>query len=135
VYVSAIIAAGGRGARFGGDTPKQLLTLGGLPILQRTIDVFVDSPSVNEIVVALPRELAESPPAYLQSVTKTTRLVTGGERRRDSVARRQDPPGHGSQSTDAITQSACRAIVETVQQKTARPFRGARSLCCPIGRA
>jgi len=86
VYVSAIIAAGGRGARFGGDTPKQLLTLGGLPILQRTIDVFVDSPSVNEIVVALPRELAESPPAYLQSVTKTTRLVTGGERRRDSVA-------------------------------------------------
>jgi 2-C-methyl-D-erythritol 4-phosphate cytidylyltransferase/2-C-methyl-D-erythritol 2,4-cyclodiphosphate synthase len=86
VYVSAIIAAGGRGARFGGDTPKQLLTLGGVPILQRTIEVFVDSPSVNEIVVALPRELAESPPAYLQSVTKRTQLVTGGERRRDSVA-------------------------------------------------
>ena len=86
MYVSAIIAAGGRGARFGGDTPKQLLTLGGVPILQRTIDVFVDSPSVNDIVVAVPRELAESPPAYLQSVTKTTRLVTGGDRRRDSVA-------------------------------------------------
>ena len=86
MYVSAIIAAGGRGARFGGDTPKQLLTLGGVPILQRTIDVFVASPSVNEIVVALPRELAESPPPYLQSVTKTTQLVAGGERRRDSVA-------------------------------------------------
>jgi 2-C-methyl-D-erythritol 4-phosphate cytidylyltransferase/2-C-methyl-D-erythritol 2,4-cyclodiphosphate synthase len=86
VFVSAIIAAGGRGARFGGDTPKQLLTLGGLPILQRTIDVFVDSPSVNELVVALPPEVVESPPLYLRSLAKTTQLVAGGSRRQDSVA-------------------------------------------------
>jgi 2-C-methyl-D-erythritol 4-phosphate cytidylyltransferase / 2-C-methyl-D-erythritol 2,4-cyclodiphosphate synthase len=86
VFVSAIIAAGGRGARFGGDTPKQLLTLGGLPILQRTIDVFVGSPSVNELVVALPREVVDSPPLYLRGLAKTTQLVAGGNRRQDSVA-------------------------------------------------
>jgi 2-C-methyl-D-erythritol 4-phosphate cytidylyltransferase/2-C-methyl-D-erythritol 2,4-cyclodiphosphate synthase len=86
VFVTAIIAAGGRGARFGGDTPKQLLTLGGLPILQRTIGVFVDSPSVDELVVALPREVVESPPLYLRSLAKTTQLVAGGDRRQDSVA-------------------------------------------------
>ena len=86
MFVSAIIAAGGRGARFGGETPKQLLTLGGRSILHRTIDAFVASPSVDELVVALPRELAESPPAYLRDAAKPTRVVTGGERRQDSVA-------------------------------------------------
>jgi 2-C-methyl-D-erythritol 4-phosphate cytidylyltransferase / 2-C-methyl-D-erythritol 2,4-cyclodiphosphate synthase len=86
VFVSAIIAAGGRGARFGGDTPKQLLTLGGRPILQRTIDAFIASPCVSEIIVALPRGVAASPPAYLENAGKPMRLVAGGARRQESVA-------------------------------------------------
>ena len=38
--VTAIIAAGGRGARVGGDRPKQLLSLGNVSILQRTVSAF-----------------------------------------------------------------------------------------------
>jgi len=87
VFVSAIIAAGGRGARFGGDTPKQLLTLGGRSILQRTIEAFVASSCITELVVALPRELAQSPPRYVTHTGKPTRIVEGGDRRQDSVAR------------------------------------------------
>jgi 2-C-methyl-D-erythritol 4-phosphate cytidylyltransferase/2-C-methyl-D-erythritol 2,4-cyclodiphosphate synthase len=86
VHVAAIIAAGGRGLRFGGDRPKQLLTLAGETILQRSVNVFLASPSIDEIVVALPAELAVAPPAYLLKAGKPIAIVNGGDRRQDSVA-------------------------------------------------
>ncbi len=84
-HVSAIIAAGGRGLRFGGGQPKQLATLGGRTILQRSVDAFIDSDVVAEVVVALPVSLAADPPVYLRSRAKPVLIVDGGERRQDSV--------------------------------------------------
>jgi 2-C-methyl-D-erythritol 4-phosphate cytidylyltransferase / 2-C-methyl-D-erythritol 2,4-cyclodiphosphate synthase len=86
VFVSAIIAAGGRGLRFGGASPKQLLTLGGRPMLARSVDAFVACDVISEIVVALPPDLAAAPPSYLQDRGKPLTVVNGGEHRRDSVA-------------------------------------------------
>jgi 2-C-methyl-D-erythritol 4-phosphate cytidylyltransferase/2-C-methyl-D-erythritol 2,4-cyclodiphosphate synthase len=92
--VTAIIAAGGRGARFGGAQPKQLLAVGGRPILERSVAAFLSHPAIDALVVALPQALVDDPPAYLRSVDglapdgsgKPLRLVAGGERRQDSVA-------------------------------------------------
>ena len=86
MHVTAIIAAGGRGARFGSDRPKQLLTLAGRPILQHSVEAFVRSDRIDEIVVALPPDLAADPPAYLRGSSKPIHIVEGGERRQDSVA-------------------------------------------------
>lgn len=86
MFVSAIIAAGGRGLRFGGDSPKQLLSLGGRPILARSVDAFVSCDLISEIVVALPADLIAAPPEYLSGRGKPVTLVHGGEQRRDSVA-------------------------------------------------
>ncbi len=86
MFVSAIIAAGGRGLRFGGVSPKQLLTLGGRPILARSVDAFVACDVISEIVVALPADLASAPPPYLQQRSKPVTVVTGGDSRRASVA-------------------------------------------------
>jgi len=94
MHVTAIIAAGGRGQRFGAAEPKQLLTVGGRPILERSVSAFLSHASVNDVVVVLPRELVDNPPAYLRSVeavalhgsAKPLRLVAGGARRQDSVA-------------------------------------------------
>jgi 2-C-methyl-D-erythritol 4-phosphate cytidylyltransferase/2-C-methyl-D-erythritol 2,4-cyclodiphosphate synthase len=86
MHVTAIIAAGGRGRRFGGGEPKQLLSIGGRPILERSVEAFASHPSVDTIVVALPQELADDPPAYLRAAGKPVRIVTGGARRQDSVA-------------------------------------------------
>ena len=86
MFVSAIIAAGGRGLRFGGGSPKQLLTLGGRPILARSVDAFVACDVISEIVVALPADLASAPPPYLQERGKPVTIVTGGDERRSSVA-------------------------------------------------
>jgi len=83
VHVSAIIAAGGRGARFGGAQPKQLQPLAGVPILKRTVDAFLNGYPFDEVVVALPSDLAANPPSYLDDVI----VVEGGERRQDSVAK------------------------------------------------
>ena len=86
MFVSAIIAAGGRGLRLGGAVPKQLLALAGRPILERSVAAFANHPEIDEIVVALPSELADNPPSYLRSSVKRLRVVTGGGRRQDSVA-------------------------------------------------
>jgi 2-C-methyl-D-erythritol 4-phosphate cytidylyltransferase/2-C-methyl-D-erythritol 2,4-cyclodiphosphate synthase len=86
VHVTAIIAAGGRGDRFGGARPKQLLMLGGRPILQRSVDAFLASRRVADLVVALPADLASAPPDYLRSRHKSIEIVEGGARRQDSVA-------------------------------------------------
>lgn len=86
MFVSAIIAAGGRGLRFGGSSPKQLLTLGGRPILARSVDAFVACDVISEIVVALPADLAAAPPSYLEQRGKPVTVVSGGDERRTSVA-------------------------------------------------
>jgi 2-C-methyl-D-erythritol 4-phosphate cytidylyltransferase/2-C-methyl-D-erythritol 2,4-cyclodiphosphate synthase len=89
MHVTAIIAAGGRGQRFGGAQPKQLLAVGGRPILERSVDAFLAHPSIDAVIVALPQSLADDPPPYLRTAAaggKPVRVVTGGERRQDSVA-------------------------------------------------
>ena len=95
MHVTAIIAAGGRGQRFGAAQPKQLLPVGGRAILERSIDAFASHPDVSELVVALPQSLVDDPPAYLRSTEafalkfsgKSLRIVAGGDRRQDSVAK------------------------------------------------
>jgi 2-C-methyl-D-erythritol 4-phosphate cytidylyltransferase/2-C-methyl-D-erythritol 2,4-cyclodiphosphate synthase len=87
MFVSAILAAAGRGTRLGSATPKQLLALGERSILQRSFDLVESHDRIDEIVVALPPDLAWSPPAYLISARKPVRIVDGGVRRQDSVAK------------------------------------------------
>jgi 2-C-methyl-D-erythritol 4-phosphate cytidylyltransferase/2-C-methyl-D-erythritol 2,4-cyclodiphosphate synthase len=86
VHVSAIIAAGGRGARLGGDRPKQFLRLGGRPILQRSVEAFALHDRIAEVVVALPPELVGDVPDYLKTGIKPIAIIDGGARRQDSVA-------------------------------------------------
>ena len=86
MYVSAIVAAGGRGLRLGHSQPKQLLEIAGRPILERSVSLLQEHPDVREVIVALPEELVENPPAYLVNSSKPLRVVKGGLRRQDSVA-------------------------------------------------
>ena len=85
--VTAIIAAGGRGARMGGDRPKQLLSLGGVTILQRSVDAFDRCRQVDEIVLVVPPELATDSASVFRPEGTPVRVVAGGIRRQDSVAR------------------------------------------------
>ncbi len=86
MHVTAIIAAGGRGQRFGGEQPKQLLQIGGRAILERSLAAFLTHPGVHEVIVALPQTLADDPPQYLRGTSKPLRIVAGGACRQESVA-------------------------------------------------
>lgn len=86
MHVTAIIAAGGRGTRFGGGHPKQLRLLAGRPILERSVDAFARHDRIDALVIALPPDLAANPPAYVRDCLKPIAVVEGGERRQDSVA-------------------------------------------------
>jgi 2-C-methyl-D-erythritol 4-phosphate cytidylyltransferase/2-C-methyl-D-erythritol 2,4-cyclodiphosphate synthase len=89
MYVTAIIAAGGRGQRLGGALPKQFLTIAGRAVLDLSVSAFAAHPSISELVVALPADLADDPPPYLRALMTSgspLRVVAGGARRQDSVA-------------------------------------------------
>jgi 2-C-methyl-D-erythritol 4-phosphate cytidylyltransferase/2-C-methyl-D-erythritol 2,4-cyclodiphosphate synthase len=86
MYVTAIIAAGGRGERVGAGRPKQLLEIGGQTILERSVNAFLSHAGVTDLVVALPEDLVSRPPACLAGASKPVTIVPGGARRQDSVS-------------------------------------------------
>lgn len=53
-FSSAVIVAGGSGSRMG--RPKQMLPLGGKPVLVRTVEAFLQTPEIKEIVVVTSTE-------------------------------------------------------------------------------
>jgi 2-C-methyl-D-erythritol 4-phosphate cytidylyltransferase/2-C-methyl-D-erythritol 4-phosphate cytidylyltransferase/2-C-methyl-D-erythritol 2,4-cyclodiphosphate synthase len=83
VKISIVIPASGAGLRLGGEIPKQFLTLGGEPILKRTLSVFNSSEIVAEIAVAIPEGYLREVEAY--KIPKLKHIITGGETRAASV--------------------------------------------------
>ena len=49
-----IVMAAGHGTRMGADIPKQFLSLAGVPILQRTIQKFIDAVPGLQVITVLP---------------------------------------------------------------------------------
>ncbi|MDQ6735578.1 MAG: 2-C-methyl-D-erythritol 4-phosphate cytidylyltransferase [Nitrospirota bacterium] len=85
---AAVIPAAGRGLRIGGPTPKQFLTLGGLPILVHVLRVLEGSAAVTEIILAVPaadREYCLNEIVARYKFHKINKVVSGGEQRQDSV--------------------------------------------------
>jgi 2-C-methyl-D-erythritol 4-phosphate cytidylyltransferase / 2-C-methyl-D-erythritol 2,4-cyclodiphosphate synthase len=85
MHVTAIIAAGGSGARAGGGIPKQFVQLGdGRTILERSVAAFIEHDRISEVVVAL---LPETPVDLGRAIASgRLRTAIGGARRQDSVA-------------------------------------------------
>lgn len=83
VTAAAVIVAAGRGARAGGDVPKQYATIGGEPVLRRTVGAFAAHPAVSDVVTvihpddsALARQAVGPAPVH---------FVAGGASRQESV--------------------------------------------------
>ncbi len=83
----AVIVAGGKGLRMGGDVPKQFLPIGGKPVLMHTIETFRRALDDVEIVLVLPAEQHD----YWQKLCKDYKfhspelIAKGGETRFHSV--------------------------------------------------
>jgi len=80
----AIVPAAGRGARFGGEVPKQYLSIAGQALIAHAIDAVLADPRVAGVVVAL----AEGDDRWLGWTGRAGKPVVtcvGGGERADSV--------------------------------------------------
>jgi 2-C-methyl-D-erythritol 4-phosphate cytidylyltransferase/2-C-methyl-D-erythritol 2,4-cyclodiphosphate synthase len=87
MIVGVIIVAAGRGERLGGETPKQLLAVGGRTLLQRSVAALQATRDLASMVVVLPPDLAAEGASLIGGAAAGCRFVAGGARRQDSVAR------------------------------------------------
>jgi len=87
--VLAIIPAAGMGLRMGGGTPKQFLSLEGVPIFVHTLRKFAASDAIDEIFLGLRVEDMERALAEVnhEHFSKPVHLVPGGASRQETVAR------------------------------------------------
>ena len=85
--LAAIIVAAGKSQRMGG-ADKQLRTIGGVPVLARTVAAFEACEDVGAIVLVLnPDNMAGAAEMRTEyNWQKVRAMVPGGERRQDSVS-------------------------------------------------
>lgn len=72
----------------GASTPKQFLTLGGVPLLAQTLRALEAAEEIVEIILAVPesdREFCLKDIVTPHRFTKVSQIVTGGAERQDSV--------------------------------------------------
>ena len=83
----AIVVAGGKGVRFGGDRPKQFLEVNGSPIIIHTLSQFERCREIGSVVVVLPAEETAGFQSLIEkfALQKVTRIVAGGATRAQSV--------------------------------------------------
>ena len=83
-HTAALIVAAGRGRRFGGEIPKQYLSLRGQAVLRHTLQAFADHPEIDAVQVVIhPDDRAD----YDAAAAGLNILppVHGGATRQDSV--------------------------------------------------
>lgn len=83
----AIVVAGGKGLRMGGEVPKQFIPVHGKPVLMRTLEAFRRYDSEMTLILVLPADQQE----YWKHLCETYRfalphrIADGGETRFHSV--------------------------------------------------
>ncbi len=85
---AALIVAAGQSTRFGGEIPKQFVTVCGRPLLSWTISRFEEAANIDRIVVVVSADYLMFTgdnvvdPFHFEKVYK---IVSGGETRQESV--------------------------------------------------
>lgn len=81
----AVVLAGGTGQRIGSEVPKQLIEIGGRPILSYAVEAFDTFPGVDEIVVVMAPGFGDAARAIVAPYPKVRAVIDGGTSRTDST--------------------------------------------------
>ena len=79
-----IIAAAGKGKRFGGNVPKQYSKLNGKSVIERSVRPFIDSDNVSKIFIAISKDDLEIKNQDFYN-SKKIELVFGEDTRQKSI--------------------------------------------------
>ena len=97
--MAVVIVAAGRGERAGqsSEGPKQYRTIGGEPVMRRTVAAFANHPLIGRIVVAIHRDDEALFEAALGPLRQRVERVIGGATRQESTllalrALKNEPP-------------------------------------------
>lgn len=82
---AALIVAAGRGMRAGGQIPKQYRTIGGVPVLRRSIEAFLSHPDVDWVQVVIAPDDSNYADVAPQNNGALLAPVKGGATRQESV--------------------------------------------------
>ena len=91
--VVAVIVAGGKGRRMESAVPKQVLPLGGRPLVEHSVRAFQRCDEVDRIVLVIPSAMRAVFPLELGAYDKLASMVDGGATRQDSVRRGLEAAG------------------------------------------
>ena len=79
-----IIAAAGKGERFGSDFPKQYSKLNGKSVIERSVRPFIDSDNVSKIFIAISKDDLEIKNQDFYN-SKKVEVIYGGDKRQISI--------------------------------------------------
>jgi 2-C-methyl-D-erythritol 4-phosphate cytidylyltransferase / 2-C-methyl-D-erythritol 2,4-cyclodiphosphate synthase len=83
--VSAIVVAAGRGARAGAGTPKQFRSLGGKPLIHRSLRLFAAHPAIDAVQAVIDLDFTDAFQEAASGLSKISPAVAGGATRQQSV--------------------------------------------------
>jgi 2-C-methyl-D-erythritol 4-phosphate cytidylyltransferase len=87
VTTTAVVLAGGTGRRIGGSAPKQLIEVGGRPILSYAIEAFDATDGIDDIVVVMAAGHEAAAARIAEPFAKVTTVIQGGDTRTESTLR------------------------------------------------
>lgn len=116
---SGIILAAGSSQRFGGEVPKQFIDVFGKPLIQYTIDAFLEVPDIAEVILVLPADIYSIPSFSFGS--KPYKITRGGNTRLESVINgiQEVCPGNDIIIIDGdrpgVTQEILKGFIDEIQ--------------------
>ena len=123
--IYAIFVAGGSGTRMGSELPKQFLDLDGTPILQRSIERFLDAENAAHVITVLPERYIPlwSEMCLQRGVVFAQTLVKGGMTRFHSVQNALDkvPDGAIVAVHDGVRPLVSEALIRSMLARIAEP--------------
>ncbi|MDE3017871.1 MAG: 2-C-methyl-D-erythritol 4-phosphate cytidylyltransferase [Nitrospirota bacterium] len=120
----------------GSATPKQFLTLGGVPLLVHTLRALESAEEIVEIILAVPeadREFCLREIVTPHRLTKVRRIVAGGAQRQDSVRHGLQAVSDGIEFVlvhDAVRPFVTREMIRLVIEAAAK--HGAALVAIPM---
>ncbi|MCQ2567166.1 MAG: 2-C-methyl-D-erythritol 4-phosphate cytidylyltransferase [Mogibacterium sp.] len=136
--VIAIIFAGGSGVRMGAGKPKQFLEVDGRPIIIHTLDIFEESPTIDEIYIACKEDYIDKLKKLVKryDISKVKDIVPGGTTALGSAynalkaAKKNNDNDAIVLIHDGVRPCIGNDLIETVVEKTCK--YGAVVTCTPL---